>query len=121
MITRCITNNPMVIEKGYPNTKAISGNTLSVLLAVRVEIEKGCQLLTHPLTSSIRPDVSPYKTVLLTNPESKIDPESLNMINRAIVYTENLIKNNDKPVHWDEESLRDFQYVDFDIIQNLML
>lgn len=120
MNTRCVTNNPMVIDKAYPNTEFIEGDTLSVLIAVKNEVLKGFSLISHPLTSSIRPDINPYKTILLNDSKSKINQDSLKLINHAIEYTKNLMKNNTKPDKWDDKSLKDFQYVDMDIIQNIM-
>lgn len=120
MNMRCITNNPMIIDKGYPDTVIISGETLQVLVAVKEEILKGYKLVSHPLTSSIRPDMSPYKTVLLQVDKSVVDTESLSIINSAIEYTESLVNNQIRAYNWDEESLKDFQYIDYDIIQNLM-
>lgn len=120
MNTRCITNNPMVMEKAYPNTEFINGNTLSVLIVVKDEILKGYRLITHPLTSSIRPDISPYKTVLLSTVNAEIDKDSLQLINYALEYTESLIKNSTKFIDWDPVSLKDFQYIDMDIIQNII-
>jgi hypothetical protein len=110
----------MIIDKGYPDTIIISGETLQVLMAVKEEVMKGYKLVSHPLTSSIRPDMSPYKTVLIQVEKSGVDPESLSMINSAIEYTESLINNQIRNYNWDEESLKDFQYIDYDIIQNLI-
>lgn len=120
MNIKYVTNNPMIIDKGYPNTVIISGATLQVLIAVKEEVLKGCKLITHPLTSSIRPDMSPYKTVILQDGGADLNHESLKIINSAIEYTKVLVNNQVRPYIWDEESLKDFQYIDYDIIRNLM-
>ena len=121
MNIRCITNNPLVIEKGLKNTEAVTGDTLSVLLAVKNYILNGHKLISHPLTSSIRPDISPYKSILLTNSAaSEVDSESLILINNAVEYTKNLLKTHTIPVKWDKKSLEDFQFIDMDIINNLI-
>ena len=120
MNVRCITNNPLIIKKGLINIETVDGDTLSVLLVVKDYILKGHRLISHPLTSSIRPDVSPYKTILLSLSAEKIDAESLNIINHAIEYTENLMSSHVNPINWDEKSLEDFQFIDMDIIQNFI-
>ncbi|MPN42403.1 hypothetical protein SDC9_189960 [bioreactor metagenome] len=119
MNTRCITNNPLVIKKGLPNIEPVDGNILSVLLAVESEILKGFKLLSHPMSSSIRPDIGPYKTILLSADAGDVDPESMHIIYSSIEYTENLLKNN-TGAHWSKESLEDFQFIDLDIIQNFI-
>lgn len=116
MNLKIITNNPQIIEKGYTNTEVIDGTTLSVLIAAKDEILKGHKLVSHPLTSSIRPDVSPYKTILLNAKSNEVDQESLKIINHAIEYTKELLNNNTNPYNWDKTSLEDFQFVDKDII-----
>jgi len=120
MYIKCLTNNPMVYQKNYPNTLFIVGDIKELLLAVKIEIENGRRLITHPLTSSIRPDISPYKTVLLSNKKNGVDFESMNIIINAIEYTTDLMNNQTKDVNWDERSLLDFQFIDLDIIKNVM-
>lgn len=121
MNVKYITNNPMIIKKGYKDTFVVVGNTLSVLLAAKYEIRNGYQLASHPLTSSIRPDISPYKTIILTHSQPENGWDSLKIINYAIDYTENLLKNHPKPYTWDKKSLKDFQYIDMDVINSLKL
>lgn len=116
---RCLTNNPKVLEKQLPYVENIMGNTLVVLKAVKYEILKGYKLITHPLTSSIRPNVSPYKSIILTSKAEKLDSESLDIIEKSIVYTTRLI-NGSRHYNWDENSLRDFQYIDFDLIKEFL-
>lgn len=120
MECRCITNNPMVIEKGYPNTESISGDTLSVLLNIKTEVLKGYRIISHPLSSSIRPDMNPYKTVLISKSANELDEESLRIINNAINYTKNLVMMHSNPILWDEQSLNDFQIIDLEIVMNII-
>lgn len=119
MDIRCLTNNPMVIDNGCAHIEAIEGDTLAVLKAAKDEIIKGYKLITHPLTGSIRPDISPYKTIVITKMPGKLDIESLNIIENAIDYTESLYSNinNQK---WDIQSIRDFQLIDFDLIKEFI-
>lgn len=116
----CITNNSLVIERDIPNVKIVLGDTLAVLKSAKNEILDGYKLITHPLTSNIRPEISPYKTVLLSSMKSVADSESLKIINYSISYAENLMKNQVKEIEWDQQSLEDFKFIDLDIICNIL-
>ena len=117
---RCLTNNPMVYNRNLSYIEFVDGNPLELFEFIKIEVSKGFKLITHPLTSSLKPNFSPYKTVFLSSsPETSIDYESLHIIDKAIEYTSNLMKDHDIP-NWDPESLEDFQLVDLDLIKHLI-
>ncbi len=118
MKIRCLTNNPLVINR-FLHTEKVEGETLEVLQAVKGEITKGYKLITHPLTGSIRPDISPYKSVVISKVPDKLDIDSLKIIENAIEYTLNLL-NMKAEQKWDEKSLRDFQLIDFCFLEDLL-
>ena len=120
MSIRSLSNNPMVINKNYPCIEGIEGDPLHVFRIIENEILKGCKLITHPLTGSIRPDISPYKTVIISNSIGNFDYEGLRIIENAIEYTENLYRNSPRP-KWDKASLKDFQFVDYDLIKEFII
>lgn len=60
---RIITNNPAVVEKNYAENEYYDVDVLKLFQMVAGETAKGYRLLSHPLTSSVRPDITPYKTV----------------------------------------------------------
>lgn len=119
---RCITNNPMVVEQKVPNLEYYETDVLGLLNVVFQEIKQGYRLLSHPLTGSIRPDITPYKTVLLSFKEEPIDMESIKLIERAISYAKDLYKLRDVPIYkkWGEEARKDFQCVDFSMIEQAL-
>lgn len=113
-----ITNNPMSLERFKTNylVKYIEGSTLEVFSEVRDRIHLGHKLLTHPLMSSIKPNETPYRTVLVTKQKySGLDFDSLNIVENAIITTEKFIKDFNIP-NWNESILQDFQLIDFDLI-----
>ncbi len=117
---RCLTNNPMVYNRNLSIIETVDGTPLDLFKVIKVEIEKGFKLVTHPLTSSLAPNFSPYKTVFLSpDPSLEIDMESFNIIENSITYTENLMNSNPLP-KWDDKSLEDFQFVDLDLIKHLL-
>ena len=117
---RCLTNNPMIYDEKAVNMEFIEGTPLNLFKTIREQILKGYKLITHPLTSSLPPNVNPYKTVFLSLQAYKeIDVESFNIIEKSIEYTESLMENRPIP-SWDEKSLKDFQLVDKDLIKHLL-
>mgnify|MGYP001354007087 CR=1 FL=1 len=113
---RCITNNPIMVDSEFHNVEFKSVDNLDLFLWIEGEVCKGYRLLTHPLTGSIRPDISPYKSVLLSKNTAEIDNESIELIHKAIDYTYSLAANHKKP-DWRKEEREDFQFVDRSFIR----
>ncbi|WZL73709.1 GrdX family protein [Clostridiaceae bacterium 35-E11] len=120
MSYRCLTNNPMVYNQDLSFVEVVKGTPLDLFIVIKEEIAKGFRLITHPLTSSLAPNTSPYKTVFLSSgAATEIHMESLQIIEKAIAYTEDLMKNHPLP-NWDDASRKDFQLVDLDLIKHLL-
>ena len=95
---RCITNNPMLIDRGFTDLEYYETDVLELFRVVFQKVNCGYRLLTHPLTGSIRPDITPYKTVLMSGTAGTIDIESVTLIGKAIRYAEDLYRLRDIPV-----------------------
>lgn len=118
-----ITNNPMVKEKINQACllSFIDGSYGKVLVEVKQQIiEKHVVLLSHPLSGSIKPNETYYKTIFVTETTSQyIDIESLEYIESAIAVYEKFIKNKQRP-NWSLAVLKDFAFVDFYIAQSTL-
>ncbi|MCL2322056.1 MAG: GrdX family protein [Oscillospiraceae bacterium] len=116
-----ITNNPMVRDF-LTNLvyKFIIGNTIDVYKEARDMIRMNYCLLCHPLASSLKPNETPYRTVVLsTKPKSTLDLDSLMYIEKAIDISEKFLKIKPLSIEkFSEKLLNDFQVVDFSIIEN---
>jgi hypothetical protein len=116
-----VTNNPIVLEnfKSKYAVHFIEEDVLDVYKEVRDYIHLNHKLLTHPLISSIKPNEVPYRTVLISKTqESSLDLESLEIIENSIASTLKFLKDFGIP-NWNENILKDFQLIDFDIINNV--
>ena len=117
-----VTNNLMSNEN-FNNkyiTDFIDGSTLDVLKKVRDYIHKGHKLLTHPLMSSIKPNETPYRTVIISkNVNGDIDVDSLKYIEEGIYSTEKFTKKFGIP-EWNKRILEDFQLIDYDLIHHAL-
>ena len=100
-----ITNNPMVQNKfsGKVETLYLEHADLAdVLRAVRDKIHEGHGLLTHPLSGSVKPGQTYYKSVILTKEKAELEMESLRIIEDSILVAEKL--------------LDDYRLIDLDLI-----
>lgn len=116
-----ITNNPLINEKYAEDFKVNFHNNefIKILEITRDKIHCGHKLLTHPLSSSIKPNETPYKTIIITEDSANLDIDSLMLIENSIHTTQKFL--SDKVIsNWNERELKDFQIVDFDLIENTL-
>lgn len=114
-----ITNNPMVYEKLSSNHTVdyLEENLfIDVLIKARNLIHQNYKLLTHPLMSSIKPNETPYKSVIVTK-RNELDLKSLSVIEESITTTKKFLNN--EPLRSYSKSIHeDFQLIDYDLIYN---
>lgn len=115
-----VSNNPQV-QAAYAQrflVDFVSGSYLEVLERVRDRIHQGDILLTHPLSGSVKPNETPYKSVVLA-PGEKLQWESLQLIEDAIVVVRNLQKDEIARMH-DPALLTDFQTIDLTLLRSAL-
>ena len=118
-----VTNNPLVKEnvpKKYPSVKIeIDYREISfmdILKAVRDMVHMGGKILTHPLDGSIKPNETPYESVLLDKtPEEGFDMKSLDLIEYALNTCEKFPE--DERIH-GEKVQKDFQTLDWTLLDS---
>ncbi len=117
-----VTNNKLASEKfnNKCEVQFISGNVNEVFKVARDYIHKGHELLTHPLMSSVKPNETPYRTVVISKyHENKVNMESLNYIEESIQSLEKFQKSSGIP-EWNDNILNDFRLIDYDLIYNAL-
>jgi hypothetical protein len=119
MKIKILTNNSAVYEK-YKDTYNVQFEYCSyrdMLYLARDYIHKGHELLTHPLSGSVKPNETPYKTIIIDENAKALNLDSLktieNSIETAIKFT-----YSDKPV--EDEILDDFMFIDLSLINNVI-
>jgi hypothetical protein len=116
-----VTNNPQVSEKygkTYPITW-VDGDVIDVLKQVRDFVHNGQKLFSHPLSGSIKPNETPYKSVLMSANKFALDFDSLRIIENSIALTEKFPVRFDKKT-LPESILNDFQKVDCSLITSAL-
>ncbi|MGL5719072.1 MAG: GrdX family protein [Paraclostridium sp.] len=112
-----VTNNPKISENVSDREVLTLDETyIGVLKECRDFIHKGYELLSHPLYGSVKPNETPYRTVIIKKGKS-LDVNSLNLIEEAI-ETASKFENNKATPQWTERVLDDFRVIDFDIFRN---
>lgn len=116
---KLITNNPLVKTKYENSTELVyvEGNYLEVLCFARDEIHKGYELLTHPLSGSIKPNETPYKSLLISAKAGSLDYRSVTMIEDSIETTKKFFSIRDRTQGLREDLLEDFREIDFHLIK----
>ena len=112
-----ITNNPLVEVQYKDKMKVeyIDTDLSGILEKVRDLIHKGHRLLTHPLMGSVKPNESPYKTVLISNDSMTTDLQSVTIIEECIIASNKFI-----PKVIPEQYLNDLQTVDLSLIRTAL-
>ena len=84
-----VTNNDRAAEKwGDKVDQVVPVETYEeVLLKTRDLIHTNHKLLTHPQASSLKPNQTPYRTILLYSETGKSDAGDIRLIEEAAVHT----------------------------------
>lgn len=116
---RIITNNPEVYSKysDVYKVELLDTDYLGVLFKVRDMIHLGFEMYTHPLSGSIKPNETPYKSIIISDNSKGLNFESLQTIESSIQTAEKFLKDRATP-DWFEQSLNDFRLVDLSLIDN---
>lgn len=114
-----VTNNPMVYEK-YRDTHNVIYEDVSyegILKVVRDRIHGGHHMLTHPLSGSVKPNETPYKSILISEERGAIDERSVTLIENAILACGKFEFKSDC---YRQEVYKDFQLIDCTLIESGM-
>lgn len=116
-----VTNNPKVkIDSQISCDKIYMDSTYKeVLTAVRDKIHQGHKLLSHPLSGSVKPGESPYKSILISEDSIGLDMDSLRIIENSIIISENFVRDFTKHGYNNQEDLlADFSEIDHSLISS---
>lgn len=113
-----VTNNASV--NLLEQDQFVEGPLLDVLRRCRDLVHQGHQLISHPLVSSVKPNETPYKSVVLTKRGgSQVDFQSLSIIEASLQAAERMLRERPLPVY-PERVLHDFQFIDRDLLETAL-
>lgn len=117
-----ITNNSKVYEKYKEKYEIVfleDRSYIDVLEKTRDYLHLGYKLLTHPMAGSLKPNQTPYKTVVTEKKFGKADYESITLIENSLLAAEKFLRFKQTP-KWNDKILNDFKTVDLSFIENVV-
>jgi len=116
---KIITNNFKVNERLADQAEIEYYEDLSfveILIKVRDYVQNGYRLLTHPLSGSIKPDETPFKSVMIEKYHTT-DFDSITIIANAIEKAEVMMRES-KVKEYTDKLIDDFSEIDYGLIKS---
>ena len=116
---RIITNNPLVRDE-LGQTYEVEFYDISyedILRKVRDYIYEGYELLTHPLSGSVKPNETPYKSVMVSISKKQTDMQSMKIIESAILSCGKFRFKSDQ---YAPQVYEDFRLIDYTLISSAL-
>lgn len=114
-----ITNNPKVPNR-YGERFRVEyreGDYLSVLLRARDAIHEGHRLMTHPLAGSLKPNQTPFRSVMLSEEKEGGNWDDILLIENSIAAYHKFTAGRPTPI-WTEAVRNDFATIDLSLVDS---
>jgi len=114
---RIITNNPMVarcVPKDYMIDFMEDLTYREILVTVRDLVYAGHKLYTHPLAGSVKPNETPYKSIVISRkPKKQMDMDEAMIIASSV---DTFDKFTPRKRVLTEQMYKDFQLIDYTLL-----
>jgi len=116
---KIVTNNPLVKEKLDKDHKVefIDTTYRQLLVKIRDQVHIGYKLYSHPLSGSVKPNETPYKSVIVSLESGTVDFDSVQLIENSIITCD---KFKVKYPSMSEKMKNDFQLIDLMLIKGAL-
>ena len=109
---KIVTNNP-AIKNNYDNLIFVEGSYEDVVFKVRDLVQRGSEIINHPLGASIRMFFSPYRSIIIREDVNSDSEFHINTIETSIETYKKQMDERTADVENDEDySLIDRQLLD---------
>ena len=116
-----ITNNEKVVEKYNKKLKCIFLEEYEeVLIKVRDLVYDRHLLLTHPQASSLKPNQTPYRSVVVYPSEGKDNTKDIMLIEKCIEVFNQWQDIAPTPKTYEIKVAEDFKTIDLSIVDNII-
>lgn len=114
-----ITNNPLVYERLADSRNLIYKEISfeAILQEARDKIHQGHTLLSHPLSGSVKPNETPYKSVMIGRKKGNVDQWSVSIIENALQACGKFQFRSDS---YEPQVYEDFQLIDWTLLESAM-
>lgn len=111
-----LTNNPLVVkclENDYEIRFEKDYSYRDILIEARDLVYKGHTLYTHPLSGSVKPNETPYKSIVVSDVPHGFNADMANMMGGSIQVFDKFTPKNRELT---EKLLEDFQLIDYTLL-----
>lgn len=122
-LDKCIlvTNNDRAVEKFKDQVREVvmRDEYRDVLVYARDLIYAGCKLLSHPQSSSLKPNQTPYRTIVIYGDKQNVDFNDVALIEKAIETFDKWHNIRETPAYNDKIAY-DYKTIDLSMIENII-
>lgn len=116
-----ITNNDRVYEKYKETIQVILLNTYEeVLIKVRDMVYDRHVLLTHPQASSLKPNQTPYRSVVVYPKGEEDNMKDILLIEKCIEVFREWQEIAPSPKSYQDKVANDFKTIDLSVVDNII-
>lgn len=111
-----LTNNPLVVKclgNEYKIRFEQNATYRDILVEARDMVYAGHTLYTHPLSGSVKPNETPYKSIVLSDVPKKFDEDMAALVGGSVQVCDKFIP---KDRVLTEKLLEDFQLIDYTLL-----
>lgn len=111
-----LTNNPLVVKclgNEYEIRFEENATYRDILVEARDMVYAGHTLYTHPLSGSVKPNETPYKSIVLSNVPKKFDTDMAALVGGSVQVCD---KFTPKDRVLTQKLLEDFQLIDYTLL-----
>lgn len=111
-----LTNNPLVVKclgNEYKIRFEQDANYRGILVEARDMVYAGHTLYTHPLSGSVKPNETPYKSIVLSDVPKKFDGNMAAIMGESVQAFDKFTPRNRVLT---EKLLEDFQLIDYTLL-----
>ena len=112
---RIVTNNPLVRDclRDWYEIDYREVSFREILVIVRDLVHLGHQLYTHPIAGSVKPNETPYKSVVVDKAPGTFSMDEANLMSNALITFDKFKPLN---VKYSDYHLQDFQLIDYTLL-----
>ena len=110
-----VTNNPLVAE-GLPKDYAVDYENITyreILIKVRDLVYGGHRLYTHPLSGSVKPNETMFKSIVVGTDMKAVEIEHCNLMMNALITCD---KFRPLGIKYSDYHIKDFQLIDYTLL-----
>ncbi len=111
-----LTNNPLVVKclgNEYKIRFEQDATYRGILVEARDMVYAGHALYTHPLSGSVKPNETPYKSIVLSDVPKKFDTDMAAIMGESVQAFDKFTPRNRVLT---EKLLEDFQLIDYTLL-----